>query len=129
MGLTVGVDVGGTKVAAGVVDEQGQVLARVRRDYHGRRSPARPSEVITEIVHELAASCTGGGRGVGAAGLVDETRSIVRFAPNLGVARAAAARRQVEQATGLPVVVENDANAAAWAEYRFGAGARPRRRR
>ena len=57
---------------------------------------------------------------MGAAGLVDETRSVVRFAPNLGW-REQPLRAQLEEATGLPVVVENDANAAAWAEYRFGA--------
>ena len=57
---------------------------------------------------------------MGAAGLVDETRSVVRFAPNLGW-REQPLRQLLEAATDLPVVVENDANAAAWAEYRFGA--------
>jgi glucokinase len=119
MGLTVGVDVGGTKVAAGVVDEQGQVLARVRRATTAQ-VPGAAEQVITEVVRELEASFPVEAVGVGAAGLVDETRSIVRFAPNLGW-REQPVRAQLEKATGLPVVVENDANAAAWAEYRFGA--------
>jgi glucokinase len=119
MGLTVGVDVGGTKVAAGVVDEQGQVLARVRRATTAQ-IPGAAEQVISEAVHELASSFPVEAVGVGAAGLVDETRSVVRFAPNLGW-REQPLRAQLEQATGLPVVVENDANAAAWAEYRFGA--------
>ncbi len=119
MGLTVGVDVGGTKVAAGVVDEQGQVLARVRRATTAQ-VPGAAEAVITQVVHELGAAFPVEAVGVGAAGLVDETRSIVRFAPNLGW-REQPLRAQLEEATGLPVVVENDANAAAWAEYRFGA--------
>jgi glucokinase len=119
MGLTVGVDVGGTKVAAGVVDEQGQVLARVRRATTAT-VPGAAEKVISEAVLELASSFPVEAVGVGAAGLVDETRSIVRFAPNLGW-REQPLRAQLEKATGLPVVVENDANAAAWAEYRFGA--------
>jgi glucokinase len=57
--------------------------------------------------------------GLRAAGLVDAARSTVLFAPNLAW-RNEPLRAAVEQRTGLPVVVENDANAAAWAETRFG---------
>jgi glucokinase len=58
---------------------------------------------------------------VGAAGFVDETRSVVRFAPNLAW-REEPLREKLSELVGLPVVVENDANAMAWGEYRFGAG-------
>jgi glucokinase len=102
-----------------VVDDQGQVLARVRRATTPQ-VPGAAEQVITDVVRELGASFPVEAVGVGAAGLVDETRSIVRFAPNLGW-REQPLRSQLEQATGLPVVVENDANAAAWGEYRFGA--------
>jgi glucokinase len=61
------------------------------------------------------------GVGLGAAGLVDETRRVVRFAPNLSWHEEPLADT-VEKGCGLPVVVENDANAAAWGEFRFGAG-------
>jgi len=118
-GLTVGVDVGGTKVAAGVVDEHGNVLAHLRRATTASQ-PGAAEQAIAEIVLELAAEHDVVAVGVGAAGLVDETRSVVRFAPNLNW-REQPVRALLEQATGLPVVVENDANAAAWAEYRFGA--------
>ena len=120
MGLTVGVDVGGTKVAAGVVDEQGQVLARVRRATSAQ-VPGAAEQVITEAVRELGKAFPIEAVGIGAAGLVDQTRSVVRFAPNLGW-REQPLRAQLERATGLPVVVENDANAAAWGEHRFGGG-------
>ena len=119
MALTVGVDVGGTKVAAGVVDEDGQVVAQLRRATSAQVEGAA-ERTIAELVLELAATHPVEAVGVGAAGLVDETRSVVRFAPNLGW-REQPLRELLETATNLPVVVENDANAAAWAEYRFGA--------
>ena len=59
--------------------------------------------------------------GIGVAGLIDSSRSRVIFAPNLGWVEEPL-RQQVERAVGLPTVIENDANAAAWGEYRFGAG-------
>jgi glucokinase len=60
--------------------------------------------------------------GIGAAGYVDDKRATVLFAPNIHW-RHEALKDKVEQRVGLSVVVENDANAAAWGEYRFGAGA------
>ena len=121
MGLTVGVDVGGTKIAAGVVDEKGAIVQRVRRE-----SPAADSEAIEEtiadLVRELAADHDVVGVGVGAAGFVDVTRSTVLFAPNLAW-RDEPLKAELERRLGLPVVIENDANAAAWGEFAFGAGA------
>jgi len=120
MGLAIGVDVGGTKVAAGVVDDQGHILARLRRDTPAQ-DPAKLQDLIAEVIAELAADHEVEAAGLGAAGFVDAARSTVLFAPNLPW-RNTALRAAVEQRTGLPVVVENDANAAAWAETRFGAG-------
>jgi glucokinase len=60
--------------------------------------------------------------GIGIAGFVDAARSIVYFAPNLLGWRDGPLRAEVEKRVGLPVVVENDANAAAWGEAKFGAG-------
>ncbi len=118
MSLTVGVDVGGTKVAAGVVDDDGVILARVRRSSKAQE-PGATERVIAEVVAELAAAHPVASVGVGAPGMVDETRSIVRLAPNLGWFDHPL-RADLEARIGLPVVVENDANAAAWAEARFG---------
>ena len=119
MSLTVGVDVGGTKVAAGVVDEDGTLLVKRRRSSAAQETGAT-EQVIAELVSELAQAYPVEAVGVGAPGLVDETRSVVRFAPNLAWHDLPLAA-QLSELTGLPVVVENDANAAAWAEYRFGA--------
>jgi glucokinase len=59
--------------------------------------------------------------GVGAAGMVDSRDGVLRYAPNLPWRDLPLADR-ISTATGLPCVVDNDANAAAWGEYRFGAG-------
>lgn len=120
MSLTVGVDIGGTKIAAGVVDQDGVILASERVATGGR--DAETVEVaIAEQVAKLSEQYDIEAVGIGAAGFVDEKRSRVNFAPNLGW-RDEPLRMAVESAVGVPVVVENDANAAAWGEYRFGAG-------
>lgn len=120
MGLTVGIDIGGTKIAAGVVDEQGRILARVRAATPGRDAE-QVEEKVSEMVLALRKDHDIEAVGIGAAGFVDEKRSRVNFAPNLGW-KDEPLRMTVESVVGLPVVVENDANAAAWGEYRFGAG-------
>lgn len=121
MSLTIGVDVGGTKVAAGVVDEQGRILEKVRRPTPST-NPKETAEVIAEVVDLLKGKFENVvAVGLGAAGFVDESRSTVLFAPNLAW-RDEPIKDKVESRVGLPVIVENDANAMAWGEARFGAG-------
>ncbi|SDT77929.1 glucokinase [Streptomyces sp. TLI_053] len=121
MALTIGVDVGGTKIAAGVVDEAGEILARTRVP-----TPADPQwavDAIAQAVRELKEQFPDvTAAGIGAPGFVDRERSTVIFAPNIAW-EDEPLRGRVEELTGLPAVVENDANCAAWAEYRFGAAA------
>jgi glucokinase len=119
-GLTVGVDIGGTKVAAGVVDTGGTILAINRRDTPSD-DPQKTEDLIADLVHELQEAYRVEAVGVGAAGFVDADRSTVRFAPNLAW-RNEPLGWALERRLQLPVVVENDANAAAWAEARFGVG-------
>lgn len=118
--LTVGVDVGGTKIAAGVVDGTGKLLAHTRRDTPAHSTSGVLSG-IADAVRELAVSHEIAAVGIGAAGFVDAARSTVMFAPNLAW-RDEDLRTELNTRLALPVVVENDANAAAWAESRFGAG-------
>jgi glucokinase len=120
MTLTVGVDIGGTKVAAGVVDEEGQIVARRRLDTPVKRSEAAVDAILS-LVAELAGEHDVEAVGLGAPGFVDAGRSTVLFTPNLPW-RDEPLRDRIEKRCGLPAVVENDANAAAWAEARFGAG-------
>lgn len=121
MTLACGIDVGGTKIAGGVVAEDGTILEELRVE-----SPATDAEAIEEAIaglvaelrlrHEIATV------GVGAAGYVDKARAVVLFAPNVAW-RNENLKAELEKRVELPVVVENDANAAAWGEFAFGAGA------
>lgn len=117
--LAIGVDIGGTKVAGGAVDEDGGVLEMVRRD-----SPTTDVEateaVIAEVVADLRSRHDVVAVGVGAAGWIASDRATVLFSPHLAW-RNEPLRDGLSERVGLPVTVENDANAAAWAEYRFGA--------
>lgn len=119
--LTVGVDIGGTKIAAGVVDSSGRNWARAIR----ATDPTDPSQIeaaVAETVGELVAQYPQvSAVGVAAAGFVGPDRRTMLFAPNIAWRNHPLGDR-LEAAIGLPVVVENDANAAAWAEYRFGNG-------
>jgi glucokinase len=119
MSLAIGVDVGGTKVAAGVVDDQGKIVEKLKRPTPAA-SPAGTEQVIVEAVTELLSRHDIGAVGIGAAGFVDEARSTVLFAPNLAW-RDEPVKKRVEERLGRAVLVENDANAAVWAETKFGA--------
>lgn len=117
----IGVDIGGTKIAAGVVDEDGVILAQTRVE----TSPddvAGIDRAIAQVYTELAGSYEVGAMGLAAAGFVAADRSGVLFAPNIAW-RDYPLRDRVKAliADDITVVVENDANAAGWAEFRFGA--------
>jgi glucokinase len=116
--LAIGVDIGGTKVAAGVVDEEGGVLALVRRPTPG--DVAGTEDAIAGCVAELAERYDVVAVGIGAAGWIANDRATVLFSPHLAW-RDEPLKEALNGRIGLPVTVENDANAAAWAEYRFGA--------
>jgi glucokinase len=117
--LAVGVDVGGTHVRGGVVGAGGELLASVCRDTPaGDAAAAR--DMVVDIVRDLSASFPVTAVGIGTAGLVDGDRSTVHFATNVAW-RNEPLGAYVAAGSGLPVVVENDANAAAWAEFRYGA--------
>jgi glucokinase len=78
-------------------------------------------DTIVDLVAELASQHDIAAVGIGAAGFVDAARATVLFAPHLSW-RNEPLRDAIHQRLRLPVVVENDANAALWAEWRFGAG-------
>lgn len=119
MNLAIGIDIGGTKVAGGLVAPDGGILARARR-LTPSRDALEVQRTIVEVVDELRAGHDVVGVGIGAAGFVDADRARVLFAPHLAW-RNEPLRDSIAAAVGLPVIVENDANAAAWAEWRFGA--------
>jgi glucokinase len=118
----IGIDIGGTKVAAGLVDIDGRILKRAQRQTpHRSQSPQVVEDTIAEAIEELRDRRAPIAVGIGAAGFVDEKQSSVLFSPHLSW-RHEPLRAAMRERVGLPVVVENDANAALWAEVRFGAG-------
>ncbi|WP_460727655.1 ROK family glucokinase [Nocardia heshunensis] len=118
--LTVGIDVGGTNIRASVVDGSGEVLDTVTAPTpHSARAL---EDGLARTVRELCGRHTISAVGLAVAGFVDEDRATVRFAPHLPWEDAPVAQRLTDR-LGLPVILEHDANAALWAEYRFGAAA------
>ena len=118
--FTVGIDIGGTKISGVLLDSQDQILATEKAP-----TPAKDSDAILRTVVEMVQQMSSGrdvlGVGVAAAGFIDASRSEVIYSPNLSW-RNEPLKASLEKELGLPVVIENDANAAGWAEYRFGAG-------
>jgi glucokinase len=106
-------------VAGGVVDDAGEVVDRERRDTPGA-DVAQTESVIVEVVRALAGRHEVSAVGIGAAGWIANDRATVLFSPHLAW-RNEPLRQALAGRIDLPLIVENDANAAAWAEYRFGA--------
>ncbi len=117
--LKIGIDIGGTKIAGGVVDADGQIVEKLRVP-----TPADTGQLADAVIgmalelsdrHDVAAV------GVAAAGFISKDRSTVIHAPNIAW-RNEPLRDRVQAKLDVPVTVDNDANAAGWAEFRFGAG-------
>lgn len=115
----IGVDLGGTKVLAGLVDESGRVLRRTRQET-ASGDLAGLVEGVRGVVTTVADGSPVAGVGVAVAGFVDSSRSRVLVAPNVGLVDVPL-RDLLEDALGAPVTLENDSNAAAWGEFRYGA--------
>jgi glucokinase len=119
--LAIGIDIGGTKVAGGAVDDQGKVVARARRDTpHRSMSPDVVEDTIVAVVDELVDTVRADALGevvavgIGAAGFVAADRATVVFAPHLSW-RHEPLRDALARRVDVPITVDNDANAAAWA--------------
>ncbi len=118
----IGVDIGGTKILAGLVQADGQVVQRSRWLTPNRAATAQEVEdLLVEIIDELSRDQQPVAIGIGAAGFIDQESGTVRFAPHLSW-RNEPLRQRIWRRVRVPVVLENDANAALWAEARFGAG-------
>ncbi len=121
MGYSIGVDVGGTKVLGGVVDNQGKVLAHARRDtprQGGKALTQAIADVTLELMSDFDVDCVG----ISAAGFVSSDRKTMLATPNIADWNGVDLNKEISALIGIPVVIENDANAAAWGEAKFGAG-------
>lgn len=116
----IGIDIGGTKIAGAVVDEGGTILAEDRIATDAADAEAIVESVIA-MIERLAASHDVVAAGVAAPGFIDAAQSTVYYTPNIAW-RNEPLRERLLGRLGIDVTVDNDANAAGWAEFRFGAG-------
>jgi glucokinase len=117
----IGVDVGGTKIAAAVVSPKGEILNETRYPTLAV-PPGRLVDTISRAIKEVKDGFEVGGACVAVPGLILAAENKVIFAPNLHEIENIRLDEEIGAATGLKVTVENDANAAAWGEFRYGAG-------
>jgi glucokinase len=114
----IGLDVGGTKIAAAVVTQAGEILDREQVPTPPDDAAGTVAAMRAVVEALLARHPRVRALGIGAAGLIEWPRGRVRFAPH-NAYDGLELRELLQAATGLPTVVDNDANAAAWAEARF----------
>jgi glucokinase len=116
----IGIDIGGTKIAGAVVSETGEILAEARVATQAGDSEAIIDAVV-EMIESLAIGRAITAAGVAAPGFIDSQQSTVYYTPNINW-RNEPLRARLIQRLNVDVTIDNDANAAGWAEYRFGAG-------
>jgi glucokinase len=119
----IGIDLGGTKIAFGAVDEQGRLIEQIRKDTETRGGFGAVIKEIAIGVGQLRDRCPTPpvGIGIGVAGQVDPETGGIVFAPNLDW-HDAPLRAEVERECSMPATVVNDVRAALWGEWLFGAG-------
>lgn len=117
----VGIDIGGTKIGGALVDPEGNIIRESRVPTPAHDSDAI-GDAVVQLIQELADGVDVLAVGVAAAGFVDAQRANIVYAPNLSW-RNEPLKAKIQAKVSMPVFIENDANAAGWAEYRFGAGA------
>lgn len=119
----VGVDLGGTKIALGLVNEEGRVLEMLRYETNAHGGPGAVIEQIVHGVSQLKRESTLPivGMGVGVAGQIERGSGTVQFAPNLSWHNVPI-KDELERLSGLRAAVVNDVRAALWGEWLFGAG-------
>ncbi|MDQ3590496.1 MAG: ROK family protein [Actinomycetota bacterium] len=113
-------DVGGTKIAAGIVTPKGEILKEMR--YPTPNSKQRLVETIARAIAEVKDGYEVGGVCLAVPGLILAQENKVVFSPNLSAIEDVPLKEELEPRIGLPLTVENDNSAAAWGEFRFGAG-------
>ena len=124
----VGIDIGGTKIAAVLARTNGEIVQRVSEPTDADRRD--PNAVLMRLA-EMAREVTTAGQaehdeilgvGVSCGGPLDNKTGVIHSPPNLPEWKAVPVKAFMEKALELPVRVENDANATALAEWRYGAG-------
>jgi len=117
-----GVDIGGTKIAVGLVDHQGNILSQGRKPMIANGTPEAALQAVKEAIHSLASTSAEGIHSIGicAPGPLNPKTGIVLNPPNLPCWRNFPLAEKIASMYDVPVKVDNDANAAALAETRWG---------
>ncbi len=120
--LYVGVDIGGTKVAAGLVDANGRILSHIRVPMVSHSSAEAALNAVLSALEQVTAGSSGiAGIGICSPGPLDPTTGVILNPPNLPCWRNFPLAESVQKVYPVRVKVDNDANAAALAETRWGA--------
>ena len=117
----IGIDIGGTKVLGGVVTGTGEILATARRDTP-REGGRALTEAIANVATELAQQYPVDSIGVSAAGFISSDRQTMLATPNISNWNGVNLVAELTEILEKKIALENDANAAAWGEFKFGAG-------
>ncbi|MDR2017436.1 MAG: ROK family protein [Syntrophobacterales bacterium] len=127
--MRIGVDIGGTKIAGGLIDKGGRIVAK-------RKVPTDPQSGYVRIVEKIVGlidgiiGAAGAARGqiervgIACAGQIEKHSQMIVVSPNLGF-HDAPLKDDIERATGVATSIENDANAAVYGEWKFGLGGKP----
>jgi len=124
---SIGVDLGGTNISSAIINRQGEIASSLKiRTLAEKGKEATIKRIIKAIYNNIAQSTIAAddviGIGIGAPGPLDIKRGIINFAPNLPGWRDVPLQKILEDEFNMKIVLENDANAAAWGERCFGAG-------
>jgi glucokinase len=122
-GPILGVDIGGTKVAVGLIDYDGKILTQGRNPMVASGTAEAAFQAVTDAIDSLASSTPGKIQSIGicAPGPLDPKTGVVLNPPNLPCWRNFPLAEKIVSKYRVPVKVDNDANAAALAETRWGA--------
>nr|WP_244364658.1 ROK family protein [Paenibacillus cellulositrophicus] len=120
--MIVGVDLGGTKIATGLLDASGRMLARSQKATAGLKSSEEVIQAIVDTITEVSGEHEIAGVGLASPGAVDTGRGIIRNGVNLPGWNGISLQAELEKRLQVPAKLINDANAAAWGEYVYGAG-------
>ena len=122
----VGIDLGGTFIKGGIVDDLGQLILSDKIPTESKKGDLAVAQNIATLANSLLASLNltasdALGIGIGVPGMVDSSEGVVIYSNNLGW-KDFSISTTVERLTGLPVRIANDANVAALGETKFGSG-------
>ncbi|NJM41581.1 MAG: ROK family protein [Anaerolineae bacterium] len=125
--FTIGIDLGGTKILSGVVDDKGKIISRAKKTTHADKGP----EVVIERIIKSMEEALGeaqltkkdiGGIGIGAPGIIDSKNAIVKRATNFKGFDNVEVGKLLRAWHDVPVMLSNDVRVAAIGEQRMGAG-------